>query len=277
MRIKTEDGEKFTGQLKGYNADSLIILAKSTEQSIAYADMVWLQRSLGIRSYSRDGAIIGFSVGLFYGTGVSDVGLGAGLVGLGGLTGAMVGTKIRREKWKRVDIPDQDAAFVMPGVDDYPGNRLVLENRMRITNQHGEEIIGQIKSLDNTSLTILTDSTELSIAYADIVRLQRSLGVRSYYEEGAMIGLGAGILEGIRTIRNIEDSSESGVGEAILAKVVVPFVAVASTLMGMIVGAAIRTERWERVDIHGQSAASVTPIIGVHPTGRLALGARISF
>ena len=49
------------------------------------------------------------------------------------------------------------------------------------------------------------------------------------------------------------------------------------TLLGIIVGAAIRTERWERLHIPDQGAASITPIIGVHPAGRLALGVRISF
>ena len=48
-------------------------------------------------------------------------------------------------------------------------------------------------------------------------------------------------------------------------------------LLGLIVGAVIRTEKWERLDIPNQGAASITPVIGVHPAGRLALGARISF
>ena len=48
-------------------------------------------------------------------------------------------------------------------------------------------------------------------------------------------------------------------------------------LIGLIVGAVIRTEKWERLDIPNQGATSIMPIIGIHPTGRLALGARISF
>ena len=47
-----------------------------------------------------------------------------------------------------------------------------------------------MKIFDNSFLTILTDSTELSIAYADMARLQRSLGVRSRFIKGTFIGLG---------------------------------------------------------------------------------------
>ena len=75
----------------------------------------------------------------------------------------------------------------------HPAHAQFIGDRMRITTQHGTEITGQIKSLDNTSLTILMDySRELSIAYADMARLQRSLGIRSYYRDGAKAGLVVG-------------------------------------------------------------------------------------
>ena len=59
----------------------------------------------------------------------------------------------------------------------HPAHAQFIGDRMRITSQHGEEIIGQVKSLDNTSLTILTDySRELGIAYADMVQLAKKPG-----------------------------------------------------------------------------------------------------
>ncbi len=151
---------------------------------------------------------------------------------------------------------------------------------MRITSQHGEEIIGQIKSLDNTSLTILTDySRELGIAYADMVQLQRSLGVRSHYKKGAVIGLGIGALVGILGVITGECNEVEGYfgGCDTLQAALILIPSVGGALLGAIVGAASRAERWERVDIPSQSAASIMPTIGVHQGGRLAFGARISF
>ncbi len=162
----------------------------------------------------------------------------------------------------------------------HPAHAQFVGDRMRITSQHEEEIIGQIKSLDNTSLTVLTDySRKLSIAYADMVQLQRSLGVRPHYKKGAVIGLGIGASVGVLGVitggcYEIEDYFE---GCGTLAAAVILTLSGTGTLLGTIVGAAIRTERWERVDIPGQSAASVMPVIGTHPNGSLALGVQISF
>ncbi len=162
----------------------------------------------------------------------------------------------------------------------HPAHAQFIGDRIRITTQHGTEIMGQIKSLDNTSLTILTDysrelgSIELGIAYADMVQLQRSLGRRSSYKTGAVIGLGTGAFVGVVGATSAECNFE-GCGS--LRAMVLLISSGVGVLLGAIVGSATRTEKWERLDIPVQSAASVTPVIGVHPGGRLALGARISF
>ena len=160
----------------------------------------------------------------------------------------------------------------------HPAHAQSVEDRMRITTQHRQEIIGQIKSLDNTSLTILTGHhypREQSIAYADMVQLQRSLGRRSHYKKGAAIGSGIGASVGIIGTITTGECSYEGCG--ILSVVGILILSGGGALLGLIVGVAIRTERWENLDIPGQSAASVMPIIGVHPGGSLTLGARISF
>lgn len=166
----------------------------------------------------------------------------------------------------------------------HPVHAQSIGDRMRITTQHGGEIIGQIKSLDNASLTILTGHgypREQSIAYADMVQLQRSLGVRSHYKKGAAIGSGIGGLVGIIGVITDGKCTASGLhfGECsrVLAAAGILILSVGGALLGLIVGAAIIIERWESLDIPVQSAASVMPVIGVHPGGRLALGARISF
>ena len=283
MRITAEHGEEILGRMKGYDAYSLTILTDSTELSIAYADMVRLQRSLGVRSYYRDGAMMGLGVGVFFSISAAAtrgdalaavVGIGF-LGGVGGLTGMMVGATIRREKWKPLDIPDQNAASIIPVIGVSSTGRLALGDRMRITTEHGENLIGRMKEYDNHSLTILTGFTEQSIAYADMVRLHRSLGIRGYSIEGIVIGLAAGALVSIVSVAGDEDSFEGWGGFAALIEIGIS--SAAGGLTGLIVGAMIRQERWERLDIPGQGAASVMPTIGVHPTGRLALGARISF
>ncbi len=148
---------------------------------------------------------------------------------------------------------------------------------MRITTENGEEVIGRMEGYDAYSLTILTDSTEISIAYADMAWLQRSLGIHSRLIAGTIIGLGAGIFVGFRGASNVECNNESCVGEAIAATAILLLGSGGGTLLGLLVGTTIKREKWERVDIPGQSAVSITPIIGVHPNGRLALGTRISF
>ena len=101
-----------------------------------------------------------------------------------------------------------------------------------------------------------------------MVRLQRSLGGRSRYKNGAMIGLGAGVVAGVVGAGNVTRAAgqfKTVVGIGLLGG------------MGGLVIAVIGREKWECLDIPGQGAASIMPVIGVHPTGRLALGARISF
>ena len=285
MRITTENGEELIGQMKEFDAHSLTILTGFTEQSIAYADMVQLQRSLGVRSYSRDGARMGVVVGAGGSIAVAAI-LRKPEVALGGiglftpvlaLGGMISGAAIRRERWEHLDLPDQDAAPVMPTIGVQPPGPLALANRMRITTENGEELIGQMQRYDADSLTIVTNATEQSIAYADMVRLQRSLGVRSHVIKGTLIGLGAGLVVGTLAAINDECTNTHAYSCFGVGWVVFLMGTGGGTLLGMLVGATSKREKWERLDIPGQSAASVMPIIGVHPGGRLALGARISF
>ncbi len=277
IRIKTENKE-ITGQLQGYDAHSMTILTDSTEQTIAYADMTRLQSSFGTRSQYMQGGIIGSSVGMFSLMGTSDMKLAIGLGGLGGLAGAIIGTRVRREKWNLLDIPEQDTAAVTPGIDANPAVRLAQENRMRIKTENDEIFIGRIKEYDAHSMTILANSTEQRIAYADMARLQRSVGRRGHPVKGALIGFVTGTLLGIRSANNIEQSTDAGTVETFAAIATVLLGSGGGIFLGTIFGEAIQTERWEPLDIPGQERGmSVAPVIGVHPNGRLALGARISF
>ena len=96
----------------------------------------------------------------------------------------------------------------------HPAHAQLIEDRIRITTEDGEKFIGRMKRFDNTSLTILTDySREQGIAYADMVQLQRSLGVRSHYKRGAAIGSGIGAFVGILGVINSECHGVAFYGE----------------------------------------------------------------
>ncbi len=287
IRITTESGEKITGELQGYDDTSLTLLADSEEQSIAYDDMAKLRRSLGRRSYARKGARRGLVAGATIGllpliNSLTDGGLTVGesfaFLPVSSLAGSMVGfivsAPFKAEQWERLDIPAQDSASALPFIGVHAKSAGDL---MRVTSENGETITGRLQAYDARSLTILTDSTEQSIAYADMLSLEKRQGVRRYPVQGALTGLGVGALVSILLV-----AAECGKGcdgyegyGAILFTIVTT---TAGTALGLMFGTVKKTETWERLDIPGQERGmSVAPVIGVHPHGRLALGARISF
>ncbi len=272
MRIKTENGEKIIGQMQGYDDQALTLLADSAEQIVAYADMARLHRSLGIRSYSKKGARKGLAVGVIIGLlpllsdGLDSGGEYLAFAALTSLSGSMIGLPIgglfKGEQWERLNI----SAYALP-----------VGDRMRIKTENGERIIGRMQGYDDQTLTLLADSAEQIVAYADMLSLERSQGVWRYPVHGAWAGLGVGVLASVALLASAEEGALEGWGG--LAYVYATMIATAGgAALGLIFGALMRTEKWERLDIPGQgNGLSVTPTFGVHPTGRLALGARISF
>ncbi len=283
IRVTTESGEKITGELQGYDDTSLTLLADSEEQRVAYDDMAKLRRSLGRRSYARKGARRGLVAGATIGllpliTGGLKVGESFAFLPVSSLAGSMIGfivsAPFKAEQWERLDIPAQDSASALPRIGVHAKSAGDL---MRVTSENGETITGRLQAYDARSLTILTDSTERSIAYVDMLSLEKRQGIRRYPVQGALTGLGVGALVSILVV-----AAECGKGcdgydgyGAILFTIGTTTV---GTALGLIFGTVKKTERWERLDIPGQERGmSVAPVIGVHPNGRLALGARISF
>ena len=198
IRITTEGGEKIIGEIQGYDASSLALLANSAEQKISYADMARLERSLGVRSYARKGARWGFWAGAALGSlglinQVPDTGDGLlvfAFFSLGGsMTGFALSAPFRGERWERLDIAGQDSASTLPimGV-----HATLSEDRMRITTRNEGTITGRLQGYDAHSLTLHVDSTEHIISYADMLSLKRSQGFRRYPIQGAWTGLGVG-------------------------------------------------------------------------------------
>ena len=190
------------------------------------------------------------------------------------MVGFIVSAPFKGEQWERLDIPAQDSASALPRIGVHAKSAGDL---MRVTSESGQTITGRLQAYDARSLTILTDSTEQSIAYADMLSLEKRQGVRRYPMQGALTGLGIGALMSILIV-----GAECGKGcdgydgyGAILFTIGSTTV---GTALGLMFGTVKKTEKWERLDIPGQERGmSVAPVIGVHPHGRLALGARISF
>ena len=282
IRITTEGGEKIIGEIQGYDASSLALLANSAEQKISYADMARLERSLGVRSYARKGARWGFWAGAALGSlglinQVPDTGDGLlvfAFFSLGGsMTGFALSAPFRGERWERLDIAGQDSASTLPimGV-----HATLSEDRMRITTRNEGTITGRLQGYDAHSLTLHVDSTEHIISYADMLSLKRSQGFRRYPIQGAWTGLGVGTVATLVVFPPTSENLE-GWGGLAVAWAAIIFTA-SGTALGLLTGTMIRNEKWERLDIPGQeSGLSVAPVLGVHPTGRLTLGARISF
>ncbi len=282
IRVTTESGEKIIGELQGYDDSSLTLLADSAEQSVAYDDMAKLQRSLGMRSYARKGArrglVAGATVGLIsvirYETASSGYIAIPALFGLTGSIGGFIfSAPFKTEQWERLDISGRDSASALPLIGVHAK---FAGDLMRITNKSGRTITGRLRTYDARSLTILTDSTEQSIAYADMLSLERRQLVRRFPVQGALAGLGIGALASILIVAAECGKSCEG-GAAIGAAILAIGGATVGTALGLIFGIVKKTETWERLDIPGQERGmSVAPVIGVHPYGRLALGARIS-
>ena len=155
--------------------------------------------------------------------------------------------------------------------------------RIRINTQNGEEITGFLKESNPSYITLVVGLGEgernIAIAYADMATLQRSIGVRRNFAKGARYGAIAagagGLLFGLLSSAFAGDDSAGWFfGGFFWGTLGTGFITVP---VGLVIGGLIKSEKWESVSIPNQGAASLVPVIGVHPGGRLALGARISF
>ncbi len=278
IRITTENGEKIIGELQGYDDSSITLLADSAEQRVAYDDMAKLRRSLGRRSYARKGAWAGLAAGTMLGlTWVITDSAPGFAIPVFGLTGSMIGFTVsapfKAEQWERLDISGHGRSSVLSLIGIHAK---FAGDLMRITNKSGRTITGRLRTYDARSLTVLANSTERSIAYADMLSLERRQGVRRFPVQGALAGLGIGVLVAMVGVASFCDNTCEG-GAAIGTAIFALGSTAGGTALGLFVGTLIRKEKWERLDIPGQERGmSVAPVIGTHPNGHLALGARIS-
>jgi hypothetical protein len=103
---------------------------------------------------------------------------------------------------------------------------------------------GQLWYADDDSLVILSSERTVSVHWADLTRLERSRGVRSYTLLGALTGFGLGLAVPLIVFSASETDCSFGACHLIAGGA-----AVAGLLLGTTVGSHIHSERWTKVSL----------------------------
>lgn len=131
----------------------------------------------------------------------------------------------------------------------------------------GEETIGEIVRINSTHLALRAeDGRDAVLELAGIHRLDRSVGTRSHWWEGFLYGTAAG---GVAVLVVALDREEgASIKESLL---LIPV----GTVVGTIVGARTKSERWEEIPLAGEGFALRPLVTGNAST--LRLGVQIRF
>jgi len=141
---------------------------------------------------------------------------------------------------------------------------LVRGERIRVREPGSRDLVGTLAGADSTALTIVTSPLDtVRVTRSGGTRIDRWAGTQSKTGEGALVGLGVGIVGGaiVGGIACGNDSYSLDTGGCIAATAGV------FGLVGAAAGAFIwhgwRTDRWE---------ATVWPTVTIHPAGAEATG-----
>jgi hypothetical protein len=148
---------------------------------------------------------------------------------------------------------------------------LVRGERIRIHQQGKQALVGTLAAADSTGLTIITGPLDtVPVARAGVTRIDRWAGTQSKTGEGALVGLGVGMVAGaiVGGIACSNDSYSLDTGGCIAASAGI------LGLVGAAAGAFIwhgwHTDRWE---------PAVWPVVTIQPAGvtvkGVALGMRL--
>jgi hypothetical protein len=153
--------------------------------------------------------------------------------------------------------------------------QLVPGQRVRIHQQGKHTLVGAFVAADSVSLAILASPADtVQVPRASITGVDRSVGTRSMVPDGALIGLGVGVVGGV--ITGALACSPDNNGWNVTQGECMSWGAAAFGLIGALVGALSwsgeRTDRWK---------PTVWPIVTLHPSGaegkRVALGLHLTF
>jgi hypothetical protein len=145
----------------------------------------------------------------------------------------------------------------------YPPGAVAQDEGERV--RVNEETIGEILRINSTHLALRAeDGRDAVLALAEIGRLERSRGTRSHRWDGALFGTAAG---GVAVLISAVDGEGSSVKESLL---LVPV----GTVVGIIVGARIKSERWEDIPLAGADFALRPFVAGNAKTVRVGVQVR---
>jgi hypothetical protein len=117
----------------------------------------------------------------------------------------------------------------------------------------GETFVGRLMSVDDRQLTLapVGGSKELTFAVDEITESEVSVGEKSHWKTGALIGAGAGVGVGAATVALFHTAGyeESFTGAS---AVVIGTTGVVGAGIGSLVGMTVRSERWESFSLEHQ-------------------------
>lgn len=150
-----------------------------------------------------------------------------------------------------------------------------------------QTMIGEITTVSEYGFQLGHEDREYPILFGDLVKLERSVGRKSAWIEGYVIGAAILVYPGISLIRTCLDDSTMGDNAALTAFCMIFLMAPGVALVGAgvlitgpigaIVGAFNRTDVWEQVTIPGSQVppASLIPPSKSFAGQRLEIGFRI--
>ncbi|MDE2974615.1 MAG: hypothetical protein OXU64_07855 [Gemmatimonadota bacterium] len=149
-------------------------------------------------------------------------------------------------------------------------------------------MVGEVTAVSEHGLQLGHEDGESSLLFADLVKLERSVGRKSAWIEGYLVGATLLVYPGIQLIRICVDDPSMGDNAVLTIFCMIFLIAPGATLVcagvlvtgpiGAIVGAFIRTDVWEQVTVPGPQVPPPLLLPPVHSfeRPRLELGLRIA-
>jgi hypothetical protein len=133
---------------------------------------------------------------------------------------------------------------------------VLLDSRVRVTMRSapGLAAVGTLDAWDRRSLELAgSDSVPRTIPLSDVVRLEVSRGKKGHALTGLAIGATAGVAAGVVTMAFAFSNGDEGdmfyEDRWAIAAVITAVTTVAGAGLGALVGALIKTEKWEDVPL----------------------------
>ena len=153
---------------------------------------------------------------------------------------------------------------------------LTAGDKVRVTTEE-ERIVGYWVGLDDNQLTLNTEArhSSLVLPLASLTKLEVSQGMKSHIGRGALLGLLLGLVSAVAVcVATVEEAETNTFAPDLLRPCnggLTGAVFLGSVTLGVIIGAAVKTESWQDVPLD-RIRVSLTP-----RGGGLAVSAKFVF